>query len=361
MRERSYRPAVMRERLHRPVVRSILLLGLLPGLLWSMTGCGVMPQSQETGSSAVISVLGFQPEGTQWTLYAASEGQQGEVPFLAQSQGETPAAAVEALTNHGTRPVSCAHVEHLVLSQDGTGRLDDLLSYAFQDTRQSTEAQLWLLRRTALSQTFAEGKDPAAQLSVLKLAGKDKQGVLPLTLREAAAASAAGEAFFIPALEQQETGLHFLGYALYQDGEILAWFTGEAALGASLLQGGPLCWTACVEERAYTLRREGLLVKPVWEDGHLVGLVLACPLDGLRTGGWQSAPGDEAALVQQTARAMDTALHLMKRAGVDAAGLKQKTGLAAPLSWQRIARQWDAAFPTLQVSFSVPLTMAERH
>lgn len=351
----------MRERSHRMLTMPILLLGLLPGLLWSMAGCGVMPQSQEAGSSAVIGVLGLQSEGTQWALYAASEGQQGEEPFLTQSQGETPAAAVEALANHGTRPVSCAHVEHLVLAQDGAGRLEEWLSYAFQDTRQSTEAQLWLVRRAKLSQVFVEGQDPAAQLSVLKQAGKGKQGVVPLTLREAAAASAAGEAFFIPALEQQETGLHFLGYALYQNGEILAWFTGEAALGASLLQGAPVCWTACVEERAYTLRSEGLLVKPVWEDDRLTGLVLACPLDGLRSGGWQSAPGDEAALAQQTARAMDTALHLMKRAGVDAAGLKQKTGLAAPLSWQTIARQWDAVFPTLSLSFSVPLTMAERH
>src|SRR5699024_4058321 len=92
-----------------------LLFLLLLLLTTCLTGCAGAPQSRESGATAVVSVLGVEPAGEGIRLLAAAEGRGGEAPFRADSRGDTPAAAVEALTNQGERVVSCAHVEHLLL------------------------------------------------------------------------------------------------------------------------------------------------------------------------------------------------------------------------------------------------------
>ena len=125
-------------------MRRLLVWTLL--LLFLLSGCAGAPQSREVGSTAVVSVLGAEGAGEDLRLLAAAEGRGEADPFLCDSQGATPAAAVEGLTNRGEQVVSCAHVEHLLLAGSAAGRLPDLLSYAFQEPQQSTETQLWVVR-----------------------------------------------------------------------------------------------------------------------------------------------------------------------------------------------------------------------
>lgn len=326
-----------------------------------MTGCSTIPQSREAGSTAEIAVIGLQPEGTMLGIYAAAEGRADAAPSIYRGRGDTPAAAVEDLSDSGEQLVSCTHVEHLILSRNGVDRLEEVLSYAFQDIRQSTESQLWLVQGEDLSETFCGEQDPAKRLAVLKSAGKDGRGFRPLTLREAAAAAAAGEALLIPALRQGEDGLEFIGFGLCHKGRVAAWLTGEAALGASLLMGEPIRWTASAGQWALSLRSTGIQAEPVWEGDRITGLTLRCPIEGLRVGGWQEMPEDEAIIGRQTIQAMNAALRIMKNVGVDAVGLKNTVGMSSPLKWQALSGQWEKVFPHLTVTFSVPVTTVERH
>ncbi len=336
-------------------MRRLLALTLLLSLL---TGCAGTPQSREVGATAVVSVLGAEPAGRDLRLLAAAEGRGGEDPFLCDSQGATPAAAVEGLTNRGEQVVSCAHVEHLLLARSAAGELPDLLSYAFQEPQQSTETQLWVVRADTLGTAFAGPGDVAKRMAVIKTQGKNRQGFAPLTLREAAAILAQGKSLFIPALAVGDEGVAFDGYALYQDGTISQWLTGQQALGAALLQGERIHWTGSGERGAMTLQSTGCRVSPQWEGETLTGLALHCHLEASPTGGWQGEGTDLARLEEETAQSMVQALEVLQQAGTDAVDLLGKAGLAQPFRWARLKGQWQEAFPSLFIQVTVTITLS---
>ena len=336
------------------------VLALVFLLLLLLTGCAGTPQSRESGATAVVSVLGVEPAGQGIHLLAAAEGRGEEDPFRCDSQGETPAAAVEGLTNRGEQVVSCAHVEHLLLTQNAAGTLPELLSYAFQEPQQSTETQLWVVRADTLEEAFSGEADTAKRMSVIKSQGKNRQGFCPVTLREAAAALARKEPLLLPALEVGEQWLAFAGFALYQEGGITQWLTGPEALGAALLLGDRVHWTGSVEAQAMVLQSTGCRVVPQMEEGRLTGLSIRCRLEGVLTGGWESRPGDVAKLEEETARAMYQAVAVLQRAEADATDLLGRAGLSNPLRWQALSSQWPTAFSTLPVEVSVTITVTER-
>lgn len=328
-------------------------------LLLLLSGCAGTPQSREAGSTAIVGVLGVEPKQDGIQVFAAAEGREGEDPAMYRSWGETTAAAVEELTSSGDRIVSCAHVEHLLLTENGAEALPEVLSYAFQVPQQSTETQLWMVRGNSLSGSFSGDSDPARRMSVLKAAGKDRAGFSPVTLREAASALAGGEALLIPGLEESEQGLSYLGLALYRKGEVLEWLTGSSALGASLLKGDRVHWTGSLGKGSMSLQSTGCRVVPLFQKGTLTGLSIHCALEGVATGGWDGVE-DTHVLEQETARAMEEALAVMQRVGTDGAGLKERAGLNWPLQWQRLSSQWEEAFPNLDAEVSVTITIAER-
>ncbi len=324
-----------------------------------LSGCG--PQSQEMGNTAVAGVLGAEPSRQGMTLWAAAEGRAGSPPTFYQGEGKTPAGALEDLAAGGQQVVTCAHVEHILLPQSAPDLVKPLLSYAFQDTRQSTESQLWVVREDGLEGVFSEKNDPVRRMSVLKDFSAAGQGFRPLKLREAAAALAAGDPVLIPALDLTGEGLDFGGFALYRDGAFTAWLTGRTALGAALLMGQPVHWTDSVEDRAVILKSTGCSVEPLWQEDQLTGLALTCRLEGIPVGGWQEETGDVARLEETTARAMAEAFAVLRRADADAAGLKGRAGLAAPLRWLKLSRLWETSFSGLAPEIAVKLTLAQRY
>lgn len=326
--------------------------------LFLLAGCD--PQSQEMGNTAVAGVLGAEPSRQGMTLWAAAEGRAGSPPSFYQGEGKTPAGALEDLSAGGQQVVTCAHVEHILLPQSAPELVEPLLSYAFQDTRQSTESQLWVVRTDGLEGVFSEKNDPVRRMSVLKDFSTAGQGFRPLKLREAAAALAAGDPVLIPALDLTGEGLDFGGFALYRDGAFAAWLTGRTALGAALLMGQPIHWTDSVGDRAVVLESTGCRVEPRWEEGELTGLSLTCRLEGIPAGGWQEKPGDVARLEETTARAMAEAFAVLRRADADGAGLKGRAGLTDPLRWTALSRAWEKTFSELTPEITVKLTLAQR-
>ena len=78
-------------------------------------------------------------------------------------------------------------------------------------------------------------------------------------------------------------------------------------------------------------------------------------------GDWQEEPEDVARLEESTARAMMQAFAILRRADADAAGLKGRAGLASPLRWNVLSREWEDAFSALSPEITVHLTLAQQY
>lgn len=318
-----------------------------------LAGCAGTPQSREAGRTLEVSVLGAETAGGLLRLTAAAEAGEGDAPVQSQGTGSTPAAALEALAGNGEQVVSVAHVEHLLLTEAAIDRLPALLDYAFRDLQQSTETQLWLVEGDSLDAVFRGEIDPARRMEVLKTAGRDRQGFCPVTLRAAAGAVSQREPVLLPTVDRAT--LELTGAAICDGGRITTRLDRGEALGASLLLGERIHWTASAGDAAMSLRLVRCRLLPDWKDGRLAGLSVRCVLEGVHTGG----AGEETKMEEQTAEQIRTALGILQRAGAGRL-LLGRAGLSDPGRWQRLAAQWDRRFPSLPATIDVTIRRARR-
>ena len=142
-------------------------------MLALLSGCAGTPQSRESGATVLAGVLGVEDLGEGFCIRAAAEGRGSQGPFHCESWGQTPAAAVEDLTDRAEQVVSCAHVEHWLVDESAVGELSSLLSYAFQEPQQSTETQLWVFQGGGLDRLFDGEQDVARRMTVLPAAPRE--------------------------------------------------------------------------------------------------------------------------------------------------------------------------------------------
>lgn len=325
--------------------RSIFIYVMPVLFLLLLTSCAGTPQSREAGRTLEVGVLGAEPSGNGLRLLASAGSGTGEEKALCQGYGSTPAAAVEELAGSGDQVVSAAHVEHLLVTENAAGLLPGLLDYAFRDPLLSTETQLWVADGTGLEAVFQE--DPAGRMEVLKTAGGNRRGFCAVTLREAAGAIAMGEPVLLPTLDPGT--LERTGAVLYNGDRFVSRLNLDEALGASLLLGQKIHWTASAGEEAMSLRLARCVLDPVWERGRLAGLSVRCRLDGVPAGGG-SAGTD--AFEEQTARQVRAALEKLKQSGGGRL-LLGRAGLRDPIRWRELNAQWSAAFPALEPKVEV--------
>lgn len=331
------------------------MLALLFLLLLLLAGCSGAPQSREAGSTTVVSVLGVTGETGDFTLTGAAEGRGNEPPAILQGRGVTPAAGVEDLSQSGEQVADCAHIEHLLLSEDAGEVLPELLAYAFQEPQLSTETQLWVTAGD-MGAVFAPAQDPAKRMAVLKSRGKDRLGFAPVTLREAASALEEGESLLLPYLLNGDEGLTFGGFALWRDGKIAGRFTGAAARGAALLSGQRVHWVS----GNLSLQSGGCRITPTIEDGRMKSLSVSCTLHGIAAGGWQ-ADRETIEQAEQTAEGeIRAALERMRELGGDGVGLKRRAGAGDTLRWGIISCQFSRVFALRTPEVSVHVSVAER-
>ena len=310
-----------------------------------LTACAGTPQSREAGRTLEVGVLGAETDGEGLRLLASAGSGTGEENELCFGSGSTPAAAMETLAGSGEQVVSAAHVEHLLMTETAAALLPELLDYAFRDPLLSTETQLWVVEGEDLEPLFRE--DPAGRMEVLKTAGGNRQGFCPVTIREAAGAVAMGEPVLLPTLDPET--LERTGAVLY-DGERFAFrFDLDEALGASLLTGEKIHWTASAGEDAMSLRLARCDLEPVWESGKLKGLSVRCILNGVPVGGGSAGAG---ALEEQTIHQVRAALEKLKQSGGGRL-LLGRAGLKDPLRWRKLAEQWGKDFPALDAEVRV--------
>ena len=327
-------------------MKRLFLICVTPVLLvLLLTSCSGTPQSREAGRTLEVGVLGAEPSGNGLRLLASAGSGTGTENELCRGSGPTPAAAMEELAGSGDQVVSAAHVEHLLLPEDAAPLLPGLLDYAFRDPLLSTETQLWVVEGESLEPVFQE--DPAGRLEVLKTAGGNRQGFCPVTLREAAGAIAMDEPVLIPTLDPET--LERTGAVLYDGAAFGAGFDPDEALGAALLLGQKIHWTASAGEKAMSLRLVRCALDPRWEEGRLRGLSVRCLLDGAPVGGGTAGTEE---LETQTARQIEAALEKLKDAGGGRL-LLGRAGLRDPARWRKLNAQWDAAFSALETEAAV--------
>ena len=321
---------------------SVLLAALV------LTGCAGTPQSREAGSTLEVSVLGAEAVGGQLRLTAAAEARREDLTPQSQGVGPTPAAAMEDLAAGGEQVVSAAHVEHLLLARNAADWLPALLDYAFRDPQQSTETQLWVIDGDSLAAVFAGEEDPVRRMEVLKTAGRDRQGFCPVTLRQAAGALAQGEPVLLPAVDPKT--LARTGAALYDGKGFSARLDREEALGAALLLGQRVHWTASVREEAMSLQLVRCRLLHRWKGDRLAGLSVRCVLEGVPAGG----TGGVEALEAQTEAHIRRAVQKLQAAEAGRL-LLGRAGLSEPGRWRTLQGQWDRLFSVLPVDVSVTI------
>ena len=325
----------------------IYVMLVLPVLL--LTSCAGTPQSREAGRTLEVGVLGAEPSGNGLRLLASAGSGTEKGNELCQGIGSTPAAAMEVLAGSGDQVVSAAHVEHLLVTEDAPSLLPGLLDYAFRDPLLSTETQLWVVDGNSLEPVFQE--DPAGRMEVLKTAGGNRQGFCPVTLREAAGSVAMGEPVLLPTLDPAT--LERTGAVLYDGKRFAARFDPDEALGASLLLGRKLHWTASAGEDAVSLRLARCALDTRWKEGRLTGLSVCCLLKGVPAGGGTDGIP---ALEEQTARQIEAALEKLKGANGGRL-LLGKAGLREPARWRKLSGQWDEKFDAMEPDVLVTIRL----
>lgn len=329
-------------------MRSILSIYVVPVLfVLLLTSCAGTPQSREAGRTLEVGVLGAEPYGEGFRLLASAGTGTGEEIELCQGSGPTPASAMDTLAGSGDQVVSAAHVEHLLVTETAAALLPELLEYAFRDPLLSTETQLWVAEGESLESLFRE--DPAGRMEVLKTAGGNRKGFCSVTLRETAGSIAAGEPVLLPTLDPKT--LERTGAVLYDGDHFVSRFDLDEALGASMLLGQKLYWTASAGEEVMSLRLVRCALEPCWKEGRLAGLSVCCILDGVPVGG--SSVGTDA-LEERISRQLEAALEKLKQSNGRRL-LLRRAGLSDPLRWRKLVGQWDERFSACKAEIEVTI------
>lgn len=340
-------------------------------LTLSLSSCRApfsMPRAQEPRGIALASVLALERDETDSIRIVAASQERGQTPVQTyESKAPSISGAILASRDRGTESVSYAHIEHLVMDEQFAERnLSDLFSFSFQNGEQSIESKVWILRDAPIDSLFAEGADPAGRLSVLQSGGAANTSLPSRSLRALASKWADDGAILIPALRIAEGEVLFDSYAIYKDGKILDYLSGERAIGSVLLSGEPFHWSEAynLEENkrvSVQLYSKGCSVKPHLQDGHLKSLEVTCKLRGSITEGW--SPENLNSLTTQVERQVYLDLleanETLRSHGADAASLRRQAGLKMPLKWDVINANWAKEYMNLPIEYHVSLRLDE--
>lgn len=346
-------------------------LSLLVCLLLTLSGCHApfsMPRAQEPRGIALASVLALEAKKDDTIRIVAASQARGSTPVQTyESIASSISGALLASRDRGTETVSYAHVEHIVIDERFAERkLSDLFSFSFQNGEQSVESKVWLLRDAPIDSLFSEGADPSGRLSVLQGGGKAGTSLPSSSLRALASKWADDGAILIPTLRISEGEVIFDSYAVYKDGRILEYLSGEGAIGAVLLSGEPFHWSESFSLQdhsrvAVQLFSKGCSMKPQMQNGQLKSLEVTCRLRGTISEGW--SPEDISTLTADIERQVHLDLfeanERMRKSNADAVNLRRQTGLSIPWKWEVIGTQWEKNYPEMPIEYHVSLRLDE--
>ncbi|MEG2001083.1 MAG: Ger(x)C family spore germination C-terminal domain-containing protein [Evtepia sp.] len=321
-------------------MRILWIVLLCSGLLSACSS--PLPTAREPDHVVIASVLLVENN----SLRAVVEGRNGARPQRYAASAKTLSGAIENTRSEGIENVSYAHIEHILLSEEAAqnGQLDRILSFAFRESEQSTETNLWILRDAIhLPAAF----DLAKRMDTLAHKGN--------SLRETAAQWADSNTAMIPTLRWDGQHLVLDGYALFKDQKLITCVPESEGRILQLLAGQSVSWVAESENgEAMQLESKYTKIKPIWQRGILSGIAIDCRLEGKYTESWEEGKPTwiENALQSEFER---TISHLAAL-NLDAAQICRRIGLTEPWQWTNIKNQWQMnnLACRAEVSVSVP-------
>lgn len=343
----------------------LLLAAFLP-----LSGCketfDFLPYAREIEDMALMRTLGVDltAEGVRVTASTGIQDQGAKPPTILEEEARSISAACLSMQAQGAAYVFYGHVGQLLLGEDLARQgVRPALDYVMRDIEMRLETKLYVLQggeAGAAIQAAAQEDSAAEQLEALEADAGLLSDFMNRTVEEVLEDLEENGDSFVPALTLGENGrLEPAGYALIQDGALVGWAQGEAAMGINLLQG----WVDAdvLEVDVPTGRRAALRlvgaktrVEPVFEGDSLTGLRLRCRVNA-NLAEYDGA-ADEAVLtaleraLEERCRARLTAVaELCRTLEGDFVQFAPRAGRSAPWRWSAIQEQWNPAGWNLDV------------
>lgn len=374
----------------------VLPLGLAMAL---MTGCSAvsaaLPWGQELESAVLMQALGVDvgTQGVDGVAVTASSGGRpaagespGQEPVVLSAQADTVTAACAQMQSYGKDFVFFGDVEQLLVGEGQALRgLDPILEHMARDPELRLEAQVWAVKGGGAADALfaAAGTSGAsARLEAMQADASLLATAVSRTAREALADLMDNGCTFTPALSliparpgdgtEGEVGLAPAGYAVFRDGALAGWAEGDAALGVNLLldeetAGVVELSTPQQGKAALRLDHSSVAIRPVFVGGVLKRLEVTVKAEAAMTEYRGGAGLDqevrtwlEQELARVLGRQLRAALDLGQRLDADYLHLGRKAALAAPWEKERLAEQWAAAFPSLELDIQVEANIPRR-
>ncbi len=332
--------------------RSLLVLLLAVCLVAEGTA---LPRGREVEELVLLRAMGVDPLNGGVELTASDGGrQEGESPLVFSETGETVAGTCLKM-QEGGRDLFLGHVGSLLLGEE-------LARQGVGETLENVERDIEMRLRTPLY--VIKGGRAAEALEETEADALEEFGdrAWVRTVKELLVGLEQNGASFAPALEKDEEGLSYAGYALFRGETLAGYAQGETAKGIDLLRGSgeeEVLELPLAEERA-AVRVVGMEsdILPVFKGDTLTGLEVICRVEAnvIR------APYP---LTKETREVLTTlleereetriraALELFQELGADFLGLGKSAALSRPWRKGELEKQWAEAFPALTFQVTV--------
>ena len=301
-------------------------------------------------------------------------------PVVLSAQADTVSAARATMQTYGENELFFGNVEQMLVGEGLAQRgVDDFLTLMTRDFELRLDAQLWVVRGSSAADVLMdaqEGGGTDERLEAMEDDIKLSDTTLPRSGREALMDLRRNGATFLPALRKVpsrpgdggkgEATILTAGYALLRDGALCSWTTPEESHGINLLlsqlDNEPVELTTpdSVKMAVNITQAQTSFTPRVDEKQTLVGLGVDCQIEAriseIRGGGLpQGEELDwlEAELAQRCQARIEEALGHAQALETDFFNLGRRAVMKRPWQKQAVERQWQDAFPTLEITVNV--------
>lgn len=358
----------------------------------TLSGCSsaeaVLPYAHEIEDAVLMGALGIDLgseslDGVAVTASSSGRSGTGDSPgqelVILSSRAETVTAACAKMQTFGSGFIFYGDVEQVLVGEALAKRgIETLLTNMIWDPELRLECHIWIIRGgKAADILFDASGDGGApdRLSAIELDADLLAIPTPRVGRAVLADLLDNGCTLLPALVRMPArtgdgakGEHAVasgGYAVLRDSALVGWVEGTQTLGVDLIleesNGRMLEFTTPSQERV-ALKLSGVKTKfePVFQEGLLVGLSIACELEAqvAELRGRDSLSEDsrswlEEALKREAHTQLRSVLDLAQSLDADYLHLGRKAALSAPREKAVMEGTWTQAFPDLEISLSV--------
>lgn len=354
--------------------KGLFLMGMAAVLL-CLCGCkGLSERNARMEDLALLRVLAVDGGEDGVSVSATTGPLQQQPAVYLEGAGGTVGSACQQARESAAAYAAYSHVEQILVGEDLARQgLTELLDYLERDVELRLSSRLWLVRGEACAALTKErAEEMVERLSVLEeTAGVGANGP-DRTAGDVIAARERSGCTFLPVLTLTEAGeLICDGYGVLKEDRLICWLEGDQAVGVSLLLGAmkdSLVDLTLEDGRQASVRVGGAEcgLRGELEDGTLTSLGVRCKIRASAAQlprEWRWSAGEREQLERQTARWAEDCIRqsiaMMQSIGADPLELGRRVGQSQPWRWETVLRQWETAFPHLDIDAKVAAAVEE--